>query len=278
MLSLFILVHSLGALLLVNAWLLARAARWVGSPRGTLKFGLLAVLLLTIANLAIFATWQSMSGGLHDKHVVLAATFAYATGQLIVAYLIPRFVFGLSVKQAWAPFGMQFVIGIAAYGFAAGVLKPHLIEAFVIPTGGMSPTLDPGDRFAVNKLLRPRRWDMVAYHTTDEKPTIYCKRLIGLPGERLRFDGGNLHVDDQGTEAPDVLKGRLHAALPGVEPPLARYRDGETITLGKDEYFFIGDKVDVSKDSRFDGPTPGSSLVGVVDWIYWPLSKFRIVR
>ena len=51
----------------------------------------------------------------------------------------------------------------------------------------------------------------------------------------------------------------------------ARYKDDETITLGDDEYFFVGDNVEHSNDSRLSGPTRGSSLVGVVDLIYWPL-------
>jgi signal peptidase I len=121
---------------------------------------------------------------------------------------------------------------------------------------------------------------MVAYHSTDldnRTPTIYCKRLIGLPNERLRFEGGNLYANNKAIEAPEVLRGRLHAA-PGAEQTLAHYRDGEDIVLGADECFVIGDNVDKSTDSRMRGPSNASEIVGVVDWIYWPLGKFRIVR
>jgi len=109
------------------------------------------------------------------------------------------------------------------------------------------------------------------------QPRIYCKRLIGLPGEQLRFEEGNLYVDNQPVTPPAVLAGRLHASLTDAGPE-ARYRDGETISLAGDEYFFIGDNVEASKDSRFDGPSRRGAILGVVDVLYWPLGRARIFR
>src|SRR5205823_2060885 len=109
-------------------------------------------------------------------------------------------------------------------------------------TPSMAPTIEPRDRLLVNKLLRPRRWDMVAYWRHDEQPpAVYCKRLIALPGERLRFDGGMVYINDQLMPAPAVVAGRCHASVPGTA---ARYADGQTIALGSDEYFLVGDNVD----------------------------------
>lgn len=48
--------------------------------------------------------------------------------------------------------------------------------------------------------------------------------------------------------------------------------------LGGDEYFLIGDNVDSSVDSRMNGPSPGSSIVGVVDLVYWPLGRVQVIR
>jgi signal peptidase I len=141
----------------------------------------------------------------------------------------------------------------------------------------MSPTLEPGDRFMVNKLLVPRRWDLVAYQTNDAQSVVSCKRLVGLPGERLRFENGTLYVDDEPVVAPEVVAGQYSAEI-GDAPGLTQYRERETIHLGGDEYFFVGDNVQRSKDSRTDGPTHREKLVGVVDMIYWPLNRITVLR
>jgi hypothetical protein len=66
------------------------------------------------------------------------------------------------------------------------------------------------------------------------------------------------------------------------EPCLAlfslRYSDGETIQLGGREFFFVGDNVGRSGDSRILGPSDRSALVGVVDLRYWPIGRVAILR
>lgn len=102
-------------------------------------------------------------------------------------------------------------LSIVEFVLAVALLRPFVVEAFVVPTASMAPTIEPGNRIVVNKLLRPRRWDIVAYQTNFDGPAIYCKRVIGLPGERLRFEGGNLYVNDKLVEPPALLAGALPA-------------------------------------------------------------------
>lgn len=198
--------------------------------------------------------------------------------QLGAVFLILRSAFKLTSKRTFAPFVAYAAVVLAQLGLAMFVVKPFIAEAFVLPTNSMSPTIEPGDRFVVNKLIGARRLDLVAYWSQDAEPALYCKRLIGLPGERLRFEHGGIYVDDQPIALPPVLAGRCRASPSALPPNRARYRDGESIVLGKDEYFFIGDNVDVSADSRLVGPSRDSSLVGVVDFLYWPLSRVRLLR
>jgi signal peptidase I len=152
------------------------------------------------------------------------------------------------------------------------------MDAYVMPTSSMMPTIAPGDRFTVAKLITPRRWDLIAYWNNDKAPVqmAYCKRLLGLPGEHIKFQDGNLYVNDEKMQAPSVTTGRYHASSAGSK--YFRYRDGETIDLASDEIFLVGDNVDQSKDSRFDGPTKVSDIVGTADVIYWPLNRLRLLR
>lgn len=114
------------------------------------------------------------------------------------------------------------------------VLKWTVIELYSIPSGSMEPVLhgDPrffrGDRVAVNKFLfgpripftttrifrisEPKRWDIVVFNAVDpeaEHP-ILIKRIVGLPGERIRIAEGGIFVNGERVRPPEGLQDVLH--------------------------------------------------------------------
>ncbi|MGN6506041.1 MAG: signal peptidase I [Tepidisphaeraceae bacterium] len=276
MISLSILIAFTILWLLLSAWALSTSARAAGSPRGSFRRGVAVVALLFVVEcisegIGIAAPSTSPRAAAVSGLVRLALLW-------IVVFLVFRSGFKLNAKRTLAPFGVYLGLGVASLALAVFVIKPYLIEAFVLPTQSMAPTIESGNRFVVNKLVQPRRLDLVTYWSDDSPPAVYCKRLIGLPGERIRFEGGGVFVNDQPITLPPVLAGRCHASPAPVPPSKARYRDGESISLGPNEYFLIGDNVDRSADSRLAGPTHASALVGVVDFVYWPPSKIRLMR
>jgi signal peptidase I len=278
MLSLIILAVLALTSLLAAAVAAAWAARAVGSPRGRIGVGLLAVLAAMVVNgavgLVLWAVAPPAGGG------AVAAGVAGLGVQLVVLYVVLARVFRLSGGPAFAPFGGYLGASVGCLVLAVAVVRPYVVEAFVMPTASMSPTVVPGDRFCANKLLSPRRWDLVAYVNDGPDRAVYCKRLVGLPGERLRFEGGQLYVNDQLQAAPAVVAGRYFSSPRhnGVPMPDARWRDGDTIQLGPNDLFFVGDDPDISGDSRMFGPTDRSKVVGVVDLRYWPAGRFGFLR
>jgi len=261
-------------------WLLASMARAMGSRYGLLRFGLLAVVILALVDLicGIVMLQATQTGSAVSQRLIWSFLLVAKMG---VIFVVLMQTFGLSAKSTFAPFGAWIGWNGILLMLMFFVIKPWVAEAFVMPTPTMSPTIVPGDRFVANKILKPRRWDLVVYMNRanyDPYPMAYCKRLVGLPGERLRFDSGTIFVNDQAVEVPSVIAGRCHASIPGVWGDRARYADGQTILLGSNDYFFVGDNIDRSADSRIDGPSPGSSIVGVVDLVYWTPGKIRILR
>ena len=276
MISLLILLCLVCFSLMGSAWVLAWSARLVGSGRGKFRWGLLVAFLLWIVE-ALAVTFSAVIAARSSSPPigVLLTLFVLGWGG---AFVVIWRGFGLGFLRSFAPFAMYIAFCVLQIALMVSVVKPWVIEAFVLPTHSMSPTLVPGDRFIVNKLLAPRRLDLVAYRTHGPRPEIFCKRLIGLPGERLRFEGGNLYVNDRQVSVPQVLAGHCHAFPPAMDSTSARYQEGQTISLGNDEYFFIGDNADESGDSRLHGPSHRADLVGVVDLIYWPIGKLHSVR
>jgi signal peptidase I len=275
MLSLFLWTTLIIADVLLTAAVIAWAARAVGSQRGRFRVGLLAVLMLVGLNLATTAISLAVGEPATMPGMVAAALF-WLVVQMVMIFIVLQKTFQVSFGRTFAPFGALLAVGIFFFILVLAVLRPYVSQAYRIPSGSMSPTLEPGARIFVNKLAHPHRWDIITYWNispSDQDRSLYCKRVIGLPGEQLRFDHGQIYINEQVQTAPAVLAGHLTTSLPhGV----SRYRDGETIRLGPAEIFVVGDNLPLSADSRYYGPTNTSNVVGVVDLQYWPLSKFGV--
>jgi signal peptidase I len=206
----------------------------------------------------------------------VGTTVVLALAELGVSFVALKQIFALPTSRAFGLFGINLLWSCVLFVTVLCLIRPYVAEGFEIPTVSMSPTLVPLDRIFADKLASPRRGDLVLYHPLvngEVQTVIYCKRLVGLPGDRVRIQGRDLFVND-----------RLAAAWPAATdeytppPPHFYYADGLTTTLASDELFFVGDNCAVSYDSRFVGPSKLSAVVGVADFIYWPLNRFRCFR
>lgn len=155
MASLCIVILMFIVQLVANAWVLARSARAVGSSRGRFSVGLLAAAGLVAIGVVAWVADVKLASRAASPSVLLPVMQLLA--QLLAVFFFLQHVFALSVKRAFAPFGAYIVLSLVLVGAALFGAKPFLIEAFELPTGGMSPTIEPGDRILVNKTLRPGR-------------------------------------------------------------------------------------------------------------------------
>jgi signal peptidase I len=144
-----------------------------------------------------------------------------------------------------------------------------------------------GDRFLVCKLLKPRRWDIIAFRYPGNPSECYAKRVVGMPGERLEIHDGSIWINGQRQEPPAAIRGVRYSPTVDWHGQPFSGPGSVPVTLGSDEYFVIGDFVDKSSDSRFweqGAPghppyaVPASYVVGVVINIYWPPSRWKAFR
>ena len=277
MISLLIIVFGTLINFMLNAWFLTLSARAVGTSRKGYRFGIAALFLLFISGLIIqlvfnVIPFMSMPPLLAIGIPVIILCISF----FVLPFLILRQVFRLSFKRTLAPFGMYVLLGVIGFGLAIGLVRPFVIQTFRITSKSMSPTLEPGDRMIANKLIQPHRWDLVTHWSNDPNPEVWCKRVIALPGESLRYEAGKIYIDGREIEVPKILQGPITAK--NVPNRYVHLKDGDLIELQDDEYFVIGDNLDNSYDSRMYGPVKSASLVGVVDMVYWPLNKVRTFR
>ena len=190
--------------------------------------------------------------------------------------------------------------------FAVLLIRAFLFEPFQIPTGSMIPTLNIGDFIVVNKYAYgvrlpvantkimdvgdPQRGDIMVFIPPHD-PTYYIKRVVGLPGDHVRYDYEDKIIYINGEPAEQEYVATLRDQMPpvhlleeelgGVEHPVytaltPRYPgsdywmkpEGRVIPEG--HYFMMGDNRDNSDDSRRWGPVPESNIVGkaVAVWMH----------
>lgn len=205
-------------------------------------------------------------------------------------------------KANWlVDFGRQFFPVIAA----VFLLRSFVVEPFRIPSGSMIPTLRVGDFILVNRFAyglrcpigdcklmataEPKRGDVVVFRYPVDPKMDFIKRVVGLPGDTVRYVDKELTVNGQrmpqdpvgpfgdrmDNESTEDLGGVRHSVLANSEHPA---RDFE-ITVPAGEYFMMGDNRDGSSDSRFWGTVPESYLKGraFFVWMSWDSQAFRPV-
>jgi signal peptidase I len=175
----------------------------------------------------------------------------------------------------------------------------YVVQAFQIPSVSMENTLLIGDYLLVDKLCyggsgsflvpyRPiRRGDIIVFHYPVNPSQHFVKRVIGVPGDRIRLVNKRVFVN--GTPLPEPYVRyfkpernffrddfpRLDVLDPGINadwwvqmPKLVE--DGQLI-VPEGHYFAMGDNRDDSSDSRYWGFVPRENIVGRPLLIYWSI-------
>jgi len=172
-------------------------------------------------------------------------------------------------RTAWWLGGLAGAGLAVALGLAAALRRARL-EPMLVRGGSMRPTLVPGQRIAVGPLVEPlRRGAVVVLRRPDREGLEVVKRVVGLPGERVRLVGGRLEVD--GLQLPEPYLAGGGAARHAAVADLVEL----DVRLGKGEYLVLGDYRDASSDGRAFGPVRVSDLIGSVRFAYWPPRRLR---
>ncbi|MGO9342812.1 MAG: signal peptidase I [Acidimicrobiales bacterium] len=163
------------------------------------------------------------------------------------------------------------IVLVVALGVAVG-MRTFVVQTFYIPSGSMEPTLNPSDRILVDKLSyhlhAVHRGDIIVFarppgETLEPGVNDLVKRVIGLPGETISGQNGQVYINGKPLAEPWLPKGVVTGNFSPVHIP-------------QSYYFVMGDNRGFSSDSRVFGPISGSLIVGRVVMRIWPLSHITI--
>jgi len=144
-----------------------------------------------------------------------------------------------------------------------------IAQPFIVKGVSMSPTFETGEYLIVDEISyrfnNPERGDVVIVKKPGNTSENLIKRIMGLPGETLRYKNNVLTVINK--ENPD--------GLIISEPYLTNIKTSDfEATLGNDQYFVMGDNRDYSRDSRHYGPINGDLILGRAWFRYWPPERW----
>ena len=170
---------------------------------------------------------------------------------------------------------ISWVVYVICLIAAVYLINTFVIQRTMVSGNSMYPYLHDKDQLMMDKLSYrfndPERFDIVVLKVDNgaEKQEYYIKRIIGLPGETVEIEDGNIYID-----------GELLEENYGAEVMLDGGRAEGGVTLGEDEYFVLGDNRNNSDDSRYEtvGNLDRDLIVGKA-WVrIWPLSRIGFLK
>ncbi len=166
---------------------------------------------------------------------------------------------------------LAWVRDLALSVLIAVVLIVFIYQPVKVEGTSMEPALTDQERIFINKftyrfgLGAIERGDTVVFHYDESKS--YIKRVIALPGDRVRINAGQVFVNDIPLKE-DYVPGQYRDTISWPPGPHARDE-----VVPPDMYFVLGDHRSQSSDSRSWGYVPRRSIYGKAVFVYWPPDK-----
>jgi signal peptidase I len=172
----------------------------------------------------------------------------------------------LHAPAAVAVWFRDLIISLAISAF----IIVFLYQPVKVEGTSMMPSLDDQERIFVNKFVY--RWepiergDIVVFRYPRDPSKSYIKRVIGVPGDHIRIDSGQVYVNGEAIEEDYV------------PPAYTDERSYSEVTVPPRSYFMLGDHRSMSNDSRDFGPVKENYIFGKAVFGYWPMDKLGRLR
>lgn len=284
-----------------------------------LDFSFILFILLLITGVIWF--WDKFSLAAKRRQSVASAVAGLAVAPGLNPQQQQELKEEVSAKAGkmswWVEYGVSF-FPVILFVF---ILRSFIFEPFRIPSGSMLPTLQNGDFILVNKFQygvrlpiinkkiipnqNPQAGDVLVFRYPVDPSIDYIKRVVGLPGDTVRYDGKQLYINNElvsltpdgqyyepdrhnyVSEFTEKLGEKTNQILLNTQQhqdfmPITRFPYIENCTYGRQaveclvpegNYFVMGDNRDNSLDSRYWGFVPDENIVGRAFFIWMNFSE-----
>jgi signal peptidase I len=169
----------------------------------------------------------------------------------------------LPVVAVWA---RDLLVSLAISAF----IIIFLYQPVKVEGTSMMPGLEDQERIFVNKFVY--RWepihrgDIVVFRYPRDTSKSYIKRVIGVAGDHVRIDNGQVYVNGEALDEDYVPS------------DYADFRTFNEMVVPSKSFFVLGDHRTMSNDSRDFGPVNERFIYGKAVFGYWPMEKLGRLR
>lgn len=172
--------------------------------------------------------------------------------------------------QKLGQFSFEAIKIVVLASITVFVVRSYIFKPFYVKGSSMQPNFDGHDYLIVDQLTynfrKPKRGEVVVFRPPIGQKDYYLKRIIGLPGERVRIENGKVIICDVSCK---VLKEKY------IKEEDLNLEGTYSVTLGEDQYFVLGDNRDNSSDSRIFGPIDREAIVGKIWFRGYPIPRIE---
>ena len=168
------------------------------------------------------------------------------------------------------------LIRVATFSFLTIlIIRYFLFKPFYVKGASMEPNFYGSEYLIIDEISyrfhKPERGEVIVFRPPNNQRDFYIKRIIGVPGETVKFINGDVVIYN--SEHPNGFNLDETRYLITDDKP----QETVVLKLGEDEYFVLGDNRLVSSDSRRFGPVHKNSIVGRAWFRGWPLDRVGVV-
>ncbi|WP_430607176.1 signal peptidase I [Enterococcus sp. AZ170] len=172
------------------------------------------------------------------------------------------------IKRTVVEISVSFVLlGIVLYIASFFTFSMVKVEGY-----SMIPTLNNGEWVFVNKLAEIKRSKMILYKDPQSKE-VSVRRVIGLPGEKIRYTEDKLYINDQ-----EIYERYLEAEIKRAKESKSLYTADWFLKTGiipDNKYIVLGDNRPYATDSRQYGYIDKKEIVGIVEMRVFPIHQIK---
>ncbi len=148
-----------------------------------------------------------------------------------------------------------------------------IFQIHAISGASMEPNFHNSERIMTDKVSYrfslPQRGDVIIFRAPKEREKDYVKRIIGLPGEKVKIVDNNVYVNDLPFK-------EAYLENPNITSPGAFLPPNQDFVVPNGEYFVMGDNRSHSSDSREWGTVVRGDIIGKVLLRIWPPTEFGL--
>lgn len=177
---------------------------------------------------------------------------------------------------------IEWIVALAIGIIIAIILKVFIGTSYTVSGESMHPTFEDKDKVIVSKISKTLNHidsgDVIIFHANSKSD--YIKRLIGKPGDTVKYKKDQLYINDKKVKEPYLSENKKYKngkyLTEDFNSKTLNGANGKA-TIPEDKYLVLGDNRQNSNDSRYKdvGLIDKKQIVGKVMFRYWPFDKWE---